>query len=109
MLYFCGRGLPAREFGGEFGEQVAGAPAARLRERRGVVGQRGRGGRPVVGGRAAVAELPPVEGAATRRAPRETQPVRGRGITDAVSGRHGVPLSSSGRHRDATAETRHRG
>lgn len=37
----CGFGLPARELGGELGEEVGGASAAGLREGRGVMRQRG--------------------------------------------------------------------
>ena len=64
--------LPAGQFGGEFGEQVAGAAAACLGQRRGVVGQRGRCRGAVVGGRASVPQLAPVEGVAARRASWET-------------------------------------
>ena len=54
---------------------------------------RGGGGRPAVGGAAALAELLPVEGAAARAAPGEAGPV-GRAGADAVSrggrGRHSL-------------------
>lgn len=94
--------LPAGEFGGEFGEKVAGSTAAGLRERGGVVGEGGRGRRPVVRGRAAVSQLAPVEGAAAGGASREAQSVGCGGVGDAVDRRHRVPLAA-GRHRN-TAE-----
>lgn len=94
--------LPAGEFGGEFGEEVAGSTAAGLRERGGVVGEGGRGRRPVVRGRAAVPQLTAVEGAATGGAPREAEAVGRGGVGDAVDGGHRVPLAG-GRRRD-TAE-----
>lgn len=46
--------LPAGQFGGEFGEEVAGSAAAGLRQRGGVVGQGGGGRRPVVRDRKSV-------------------------------------------------------
>lgn len=92
--------LPAGEFGGQFGEKVAGSTAAGLRERGGIVGEGGRGRRPVVRGRAAVPQLAAVEGAAAGGASREAQSVGCGGVGDAVDRRHRVPLGA-GRHGDA--------
>ena len=50
------------------------------------MGEGGRGGRPVVGGGAALPQLAAVEGAAAGRAAREAESVRGRGPTDTVGG-----------------------
>lgn len=94
--------LPAGKFGGQFGEKVAGSTATGLRQRSGVVGQGGRGRRPVVGGRAPVSQLAPVEGAAAGGASREAQAVGRGGVGDAVDRCHRVPLGA-GRHGD-TAE-----
>ena len=96
----CSPRLPAGEFGGEFGEQVAGSTAAGLGERRGIVGEGGRGRRAVVRGRAAVPQLAPVEGAAAGGASGEAEPVGRGGVGDAVGRRHRVPLAA-GRHGDA--------
>lgn len=92
--------LPAGEFGGEFGEKVAGSTAAGLGERGGIVGEGWRGRRPVVRGGATVPQLAAVEGAAAGGASWEAQPVRRGGVGDAVDGRHRVPLAA-GRHGDA--------
>lgn len=92
--------LPAGEFGGEFGEEVAGSTAAGLGQRGGVVREGGRGRRPVVRGRATVPQLAPVEGAAAGGAPGEAEAVGRGGVGDAVGRRHRVPLAA-GRHRDA--------
>ena len=86
--------LPAGEFGGQFGEEVAGSTAAGLREGRGVVGEGGRGRRPVVRGRAAVSQLAAVEGAAAGGASREAEAVGRGGVGDAVDRRHRVPLAA---------------
>lgn len=86
--------LPAGEFGGELGEEVAGPAAARLRQRGGVVREGGRGRRPVVGGRAAVPQRAAVEGAAAGRAAREAHAVGRGGVGDAVDGGHRVPLAA---------------
>lgn len=64
------------------------------------MGQRGRGGGPVVGGRAAVPQLAAVEGAAAGGAAWEAQAVGGGGVGDAVDRRHRVPLPA-GRRCDA--------
>lgn len=64
------------------------------------MGERGRGRRPVVRGRAAVSQLAPVEGAAAGGASGEAEAVRRGGVGDAVDGRHRVPLGA-GRHGDA--------
>ena len=96
----CSPRLPAGEFGGEFGEEVAGSTAASLGEGRGIVGEGGRGRRAVVRGRAAVPQLVPVDGAAADGAPGEAGPVGGGGVGDAVGRRHRVPLAA-GRHGDA--------
>lgn len=86
--------VPAGEFGGQFGEKVAGSAAASLRQGGGVVGERGRGRRPVVRGGAPVSQVPAVEGAAAGGASREAQAVRRGGVGDAVDGRHRVPLGA---------------
>lgn len=101
-VVWCFPLLPAGEFGGEFGEKVAGSTAAGLRQRGGIMGEGGRGRRPVVRGRAAVSQLAPVEGAAAGGASWEAQSVRRGGVGDAVDRRHRVPLAA-GRHGD-TAE-----
>ena len=97
------RHLPAGEFGGEFGEKVAGSTAAGLGEWGGVVGEGWGGRRAVVRGGAAVSQLAPVEGAAAGGASREAQSVGRGGVGDAVGGRHGVPLAA-GRHGNAAEE-----
>lgn len=97
------RRLPAGEFGGEFGEKVAGSTAAGLREGGGVVGEGRRGRRPVVRGGAAVSQLASVEGAAAGGASREAQSVGRGGVGDAVGRRHRVPLTA-GRHGNAAEE-----
>lgn len=89
-----GRGLPAGQFGGQLGEQVAGSTAAGLGERRGVVGEGGGGRRSVVGGGAAVPQLPTVEGAAACCASGEAEAVRRGGVGDAVGRRHRVPRTT---------------
>lgn len=82
--------VPAGELGGDLGEEVGGATAARLSERRGVVRQAGRSRRPVVGRGAALAQLVPVEGATACRPPGEAQAVGGSGpAADAVRGGSG--------------------
>lgn len=56
--------LPACEFGGEFGEQVRSGPAAGVgRQSSSVMAEGGRCGWRSIGGRHAVTELTPVEGA----------------------------------------------
>lgn len=81
--------LPAREFGGQLGEQVVGiTAAARLRRR---------GGWAVVGGHATVFQLS-VEGAAARRASWETRFIRCGSSADAVSGGTRVPRARRQRH-----------
>lgn len=97
--------LPAGEFGGEFGEKVAGSTAAGLRERGGIVGVGWRGRGPVVRGRAAVPQLAAVEGAAAGSASREAQAVGRGGVGDAVDRRHRVPRGA-GRHGDAAESER---
>lgn len=79
------------ELGSEFAEEVGGAAGAGLRERRGLVGQAGRGGRAVVGGGAALAQLP-VERAAAGRSSGETNTVRGGRTANAVGGSNGSSL-----------------
>lgn len=102
------RFLPAGEFGGELGEEVAGPAAARLRQRGSVVREGGRGRRPVVGGRAAVPQRAAVEGAAAGRSPWETHAVRRGGVGNAVDGGHRVPLAA-GRHGHAAVAGRRKG
>lgn len=80
-MFLC---LPAGEFGGKFGEKVAGSTAASLGEGCGIVGEGGRGRGTVVGSSAAVSQLAPVEGTAAGSASWETESVRRGGIGDAV-------------------------
>lgn len=86
--------LPAGEFGGEFGEKVAGSAATGLRQRGGIVGEGRRGRRPVVRGRAAVSQRAAVEGAAAGGASREAHSVGRGGVGDAVDGCHRVSLAA---------------
>lgn len=61
------------------------------------MGEGGRGRRAVVRGRAAVSQLPPVEGAAAGGASREAQSVWRGGVGDAVGRCHRVLLAPWGR------------
>lgn len=79
--------VPARDFGGELAEQVGRGSGAAVRRQRGIVAERGRGGRRPVSGRHALPNLPAVERAAYGGTSSQPTPIcRGRGGRRSCSG-----------------------
>lgn len=88
---------PADKLGCDLADDSGGRSPVSLCQGPGVVGERGRGRRAVVGGAAPISKLSSVEGAAAGAAPGEARAVRGR-AADAVGGRRrsGGPSAGAG-------------